>query len=131
LILLVAHGCSRDLGGHAGFLQPGIGGHEADFVHTNASGIGNRGFQLFGKFGRLCFSGGKGVDKSGEFRFGHLLGELHAGQPGRGKQLRKLFLGRRPFKRHPIEQQLRPRRPQQQPGLCPFGNRRSELIPGD
>jgi hypothetical protein len=85
LILPVPHGRSSNLRGHAGFFQPGIRGHETDFIYTDAPGIGNRRFQLFGKLGRLGLSGGKRVDKFGEFRLRHLLVELHAGQPSRGK----------------------------------------------
>ncbi len=105
MFLLLAHRSSRNLRGQAGgVFQSGIRGHKADFVHTNALGTGKRRFQLFGKFGRLGFSSGKRVNKFGEFSLSHLLGELHTGQPGRGKQLRKLFFRRRPFQRHTVEQ---------------------------
>jgi hypothetical protein len=78
LLLLIAHGRRRNLRRHAGFFQSRIRGHEAHFIHANAPGIRDCGFQLFGKFSGLCFSGGKRVDKSGEFSFRDLLCELHA-----------------------------------------------------
>jgi hypothetical protein len=85
LILLVSHGGSRNLGGHAGFFQPGIRCNETNFIHANTPSIRNCRFQLFGKFSGFCFARGKCVDKLGELSLGDLLGELHTGKSGRGK----------------------------------------------
>jgi len=131
LILLVSQGSSGNLRSHAGFLKPGIGGYETNFIHANAMGIRDCLFQLFGKFCRLCLSSGKRVYKFSELSFGHLLGELHAGKSGGRKQLRKLFFRRGPVKRNAIDQQLGSRRSKEKASLGPFRDSRSQFVPGN
>jgi hypothetical protein len=101
--MVLAERRNSQLGRHAGFLEPRIRGHEADFVDADALGTGEGGLQLESQFRGLRFARGKGAHKAPKLFFGHGRKELDAREPRGGEQLRKLFFSGRPFQRYPVQ----------------------------
>ena len=106
MILLVAQCCRSKLRRHACILQTRIGGHKADLIHTDASCVRQRSFQLFGQFSGFGFPGGEREGKTRELVLGNAGIELDAGQSRHREQLRKLLFRRGRFEGHAIKQQL-------------------------
>src|SRR6516164_9892620 len=71
MILLVAQCRCSKLRRHAGILQTRIRGHEANLIHTDASCVRQRSFQLFGQFSGFGFPGGEREGKTRELVLGN------------------------------------------------------------
>jgi len=131
LVLISAERSNRQLRGHARVFQARVRGHKANFVDADSLGSGERRLQLLRQFRRLGLARGKRVDKAAKFFFRDGSKKLHTGQACCAEQLCKLLLRRRPFQRHAIQQELRIRRPQQQPAVCPHRNCGAKFLPGN
>jgi hypothetical protein len=103
LVVIFPEGCDSQLGRHAGVLQPGIRGYEADFIDANALRSRKGSLQLESQFGWFGFAGGKSARKAPELFFRHAGKELHAGEACGGEQLGELFFGWGTFQRHAVQ----------------------------
>ena len=131
LVLILAQRSNRQLRGHAGFLQPRIRGHKANFVDADSLRTSERGLQLQRQLGRFGFAGGKSAREPANLFFRNGGKELDASQACRREQLGELLFRWRSFQRHAIQQKCVFRGPEQQPCVCPHGNGRAQFLPGD
>jgi hypothetical protein len=81
LILIPSESRSRKLRCHAGFFQPRIRGHKADFIDSNATRAFECALQLLRKLRRLRLSRRKRSSKSCDLFPGYCRKKLHAGKP--------------------------------------------------
>ena len=86
-------------------------------------------FDLLGNIGSLRSRDRKRAHQAHEIFFGHIFGEVQAGQSGGGQQCRKAFFGLAGFQRNSIEQQFVVGNTKQETSIATAGQRRLQFIP--
>jgi hypothetical protein len=128
-IALSAESFGRELRGDFDSRYGGILRNVANLIDLDARFTCERGFQLFGEGGGFCVAAGECAHKARELWLGESRRKVDAGNPGACQQLSEAFFTGGGAERHTIQQNLVPRRTEQQAAADTLIERTSEFFP--